>query len=94
MQIEPTHGFETPGLPEKAPNGPQPGDVPPAGKAPPRRTPPAGSSALSPWVQEAAKAEPVRRGAVEEAKRLLASGNLDTAEAARGAAEAILTFGL
>lgn len=94
MHIEPTHGFDTPGLPEKARNVPQPESSAPAGPTPPRRTPPAGSSTLAPYIREAAAAQPVRTAAVADAKRLLASGGLDTEEAARGAAEAILTFGL
>ena len=50
-------------------------------------------SLLAPYVQAAMGAEEVDEQAVAEARNLLRSGQLDTPEAARRAAEALLRLG-
>jgi len=95
MQIEPTQGHDPLGLPEGGrpaqPTGPaaHPPDLKPAETA----VPPAD---LHAYLARAGTADdaPIRDAAVAEAKRLLASGALDTPDAVERAAEAILTIGI
>ena len=51
-------------------------------------------SVLAPYVRAAMAAEEVDGQAVAEARKLLQSGQLDTPEAARRAAEALLMVGI
>lgn len=51
-------------------------------------------SALAPYVRAAMAAEEVNELAVAEARKLLRSGQLDTLDAARRAAEALLARGI
>jgi hypothetical protein len=94
MQIEPTHGFDAVGSPDGTRKPPQPGEVPPAGRGDAAETPKDEQTVPSSYVERAAAADEVRRDAVAEARRLLATGELDTPEAAAAAAEAILTLGI
>ena len=94
MHIEPAKGFDALGLPAGAKNLPKP-DQPPS--ASPETGDWPGSTALSalrPYIQRAAQVDEIRNEAIEDAKRLLAAGELDTPEAAAGAAENILTLGI
>ena len=94
MRIDGTHGLDPHNLSAAAP---------PAGKpAPPADTPDAGTSSrpagadpvLEAYVRQAAAGDEVDLQAVAEAKRLLASGQLDTPEAAERAAETIARLGI
>ena len=94
MHIEPTQGYDALGSPDGPRSTPQPGPVPSAGRgdaAGPARD---DEGAPAAYVQQASEAAEVRPDAVAEARRLLESGELDTPEAAAGAAEAILTLGI
>jgi len=95
MQIEPTQGHDPLGLPD---GGRQAQPTGPAAHHPgPKPAEAAVSGAdLQAYLAQAGTAddEPIRDEAVAEAKRLLASGALDTPEAAQRAAEAILTIGI
>lgn len=51
-------------------------------------------STQKPYIAMAMAGDEINTQAVEEAKALLQSGQLDTPEAARRAAEAILSFGV
>ncbi len=94
MHIEPTQGLDALGSPDGARHRPQPNEVPSAGRE--AAAEPARDEAAVPadYVSQAAGAAEVRPDAVAEARRLIESGELDTAEAAAAAAEAILTLGI
>ncbi len=94
MQIDPTQGFDALGVPDGARNVPHPEPSPSADREARGETPPAAAGIPAAYIEQAAAAQTVRPEAVAEAKRLLASGGLDTAEAARQAAETILTLGI
>jgi len=94
MQIDSTQGFDALGAPDGARNVPHPEPTPSANREKRSETPPAATGIPTSYMKQAAAAETVRPEAVAEAKRLLASGDLDTPEAARQAAEAILTLGI
>ena len=94
MRIDGTHGLD--------PNAPAEGQ-----NAPARNTPKTASAspeggvdgsqilaAQREVIAQARRAEKVDLQAVEEARRLIASGELDTPEAARRAAQAIIELGL
>jgi hypothetical protein len=55
---------------------------------------PAHQPSAEPYLERAREAPEVRESAVAEARRLLAEGTLDTPEAARRAAEALLQLGI
>jgi len=94
MQIDPTQGLDPFGLND----GPRPagaGGPPAADRGRPAGTAGEGEPPVPPeYLRLAAETEPVRAEVVAEAKRLLEAGDLDTPEAARGAAEAILSLGI
>jgi len=92
MHIEPTQGFDALGSPDGAGNAPEP--VPPAGRGKPNETSPEERGIPASYIDQAAAAPEIRSEAVAEARRLLASGELDTPEAAEAAAETILTLGI
>ena len=94
MHIEPTQGFDALGSPDGTRSAPQPEQVWPAGEGKPLETCPDEQRVPPAYVEQAAAAEEVRSEAVAEARLALASGALDTAEAAEAAAEAILTLGI
>jgi hypothetical protein len=94
MNIERANGFD----PLNVPDGPNH-----AGKAGQGRIPAGDGSEtldraadprLEPYIQGAVASPEIRWDAVREAKLLLRSGILDTPEAARLAAENILTLGI
>jgi len=96
MQIEPTQGYDPLGLPDSS-HPSQPAG--PAAHHPglkPDETGRTDAADLQAYLAQAGTGdeEAVRAEAVAEAKRLLASGDLDTPEAAERAAEAILTIGI
>lgn len=94
MHIERTQGFDALGLPDPAKNLPKADQTSAAAR---RAGEPAGASAgagFEPYILRAADAPAVRSEAVQEARRLLASGELDTPEAVQRAAEAILRLGI
>jgi len=94
MQIERTEGLDPLGLPDNA------GHLAKNSRTGSATDQPEGSSgfiseaALQPYVERAAEADAIRSEAVQQAKRLLASGELDTPETARRAAENILRLGI
>jgi len=94
MHIEPTQGFDGPGTPDGPHRSRQAEPVPPAGQGNPAESPSHGQAVPASYVEQAAEAAAVRTEAVAEARRLLASGQLDTPEAAEAAAETILTLGI
>ncbi len=53
-----------------------------------------GEAACKPYIQKAAACDEVNRQAVAEAKKLLESGQLDTPEAVKRAAERIVSMGI
>ena len=53
-----------------------------------------GEAASKPYIQKAAVCDEVNTQAVAEAKELLESGQLDTPEAAKRAAERIISMGI
>jgi hypothetical protein len=90
--IEPTGNFSAPGMRE----GLNPLNRPEPGADLPRRK---GEAAAAPseaaaLIARASEAPDVNLEAVEEARRLIAEGKLDTPEAARRAAENLLDFGI
>lgn len=94
MQIERTQGLDPLGLPggtQNLPKAEQGGAA--TGKTGDSAGGPAGP-AFQPYVARAREAEEVRLAEVEEAKRLIAAGELDTPEAAQRAAEALLRLGI
>lgn len=94
MQIERTEGVDSLGLPDGS------GNLSKTGKAASAADKTDGSpdllseAALRPYIDRAAGADEIRSEVVNEAKRLLAAGELDTPENARKAAEAILRLGI
>lgn len=93
MQIEGTHGVDPLGIREGAKNLARADQAGPgAGKA--AAGPVSESEGFEPYVRGTAEAPEVRAEAVSEAKRLLASGGLDTPEGAARAAERLLRDGI
>ena len=94
MRIDGTHGLEPQGLPEgnpSLPKTPHPGDVDQAQSSAEDIIV---SRSHEPYIRQAMAAEEVNTQAVAEARKLLRSGQLDTPEAARRAAQAILRLGI
>jgi len=91
MRIDGTSGPQQP-LPRGEPSLPKPARPLPAGAQPAEKDAQI-RAADSSYVQKAMAGEGIDRAAVAEARRLLEAGQLDTPEAARRAAEAILDRG-
>lgn len=94
MRIDGTHGLEPQGLPEGKPSLPK---TPASGDAREPETSADGlvvSRSHEPYIHQAMAAEEINTQAVAEARRLLRSGELDTPEAARRAAETIMRLGI
>lgn len=92
MRIDPTHGPEPHGVPEGKPGAAKP--TRPAGA----EGKPTGDSAEvlpahKPYVRKAMEADEIDLQAVEEARKLLESGELFTPEAVGRAARNVLTQG-
>ena len=94
MQIERTEGVNAPGLPGAARNLPQAGELAAGPDKIGQSAGPGADVALDAYLQQAARIGDVRQDRVEQARELLAAGELDTLEAARRAAENILKFGI
>ncbi len=94
MEIKPTQGLDALGLPGEAKNPPKAAPSSDAGDKTADSANSAAESALRPYTQRAAEADEIRSDVVEDAKRLLAAGELDTPEAAERAAENILRLGI
>ena len=94
MQIESTRGVDPLGVPDGANGLPKAGETRSAAAKAEDTPLPAAEPSLEPYIRQAAEAEEVRADAVAEARRLLDSGALDTADAARAAAENILRLGI
>jgi len=94
VRIEGTHGLEPQALPENAEPLPKPPASAEAGgeKAPADASPV--PPACRPYVQAALAADDVDHDAVEAARKLLQSGELDTPEAILRAARAMLDKGV
>jgi hypothetical protein len=93
MQIDGTHGVDPLHIPGGAKSLVRP-DQPAAGTDRPAEAPGPRDPDVEPYIRRAAEAPEVRPDAVAEAKRLLASGSLDTPEAAGKAAERLLRDGI
>ena len=93
MQIEPTHGFDPLSIREGSRNPVKADQVAPAGEKPAEQSE-AASASLEPYIRRAAEAPEIRQDAVAQARRLLASGKLDTPESARRTAEGLLEHGI
>jgi hypothetical protein len=93
MQIEGTHGVDPLHVPGGARNLVRP-DQPANATGRPTQAPGPEGPDIEPYARRAAEAPEVRPDAVAEAKRLLASGSLDTPEAAVRAAERLLRDGV
>jgi hypothetical protein len=93
MRVDGTHGIEPQGLPEGRPPAQ-------AAKTPTSAADKTGVdssqllAAQAPYIQAALAAQDVDAAAVEEAKKLLRSGQLDTPEAIQKAAQRILELGV
>jgi len=94
MQIERTEGVNASGLPGGARNLAQTGELAVGQDKAGHQADPGSEVVLEPYLQQAARIGDVRQDRVEQARELLAAGELDTAEAARRAAESILRFGI
>lgn len=96
MQIEPTQGSDPLGLPDGSRQPQPPGPAAHGAGPKPDETDRPDAADLQAYLAQASTGdeEAIRAEAVAEAKRLLASGALDTPEAAERAAEAILTIGI
>ncbi len=94
MEIEPAQGFDALRDSGEAKNPPKANPSPSAADKTVDSANSAAESALQPCIERAAEAVEVRPDAVEDAKRLLAAGKLDTPEAAQRAAENILRLGI
>lgn len=94
MRIDRTNPFDALGLPEgtAAAKSPRTQSAEGAGQAGEARLQ-AQIEGLDSYVLKAAQTSDMNLQAVEEAKRLLQSGQLDTPEAARRAAQSILSLG-
>ncbi|MFP4106496.1 MAG: hypothetical protein ACLFVU_10455 [Phycisphaerae bacterium] len=93
MRINGTFGFETQGLPDRPDRSARSGKTDSGGKT---RESSGGAlihAAHNSFVSLAMQSEEVNLRAVEEARRLLENGQLDTPEAVRRTAEAILDLG-
>ena len=92
MRIDPTHGPEPQGLPEG-----KPGATKPTGPAGAEEKPTTDSAELlathKPYVRKAMEADEIDLQAVQEAKRLLESGQLFSPEAVLRAARNLLADG-
>ncbi len=94
MQVERTPGLDPFGVSEGSNGLQKPPGTKSGGPKVVQGAPAAPQPSIEPYVRRANETPAVRRGAVEEARRLLAEGALDTPEAARRAAEAILSLGI
>ena len=94
MHVERTEGFDALGLPDAAGNLPKADKTAPAADQTDGSRRSAAEADFQPYIDRAAEADEIRSEAVEQARRLLASGELDTPETARRAAENILGFGI
>ncbi len=94
MEIKPTQGLDALELPGEAKNPPKAAPSSAAADKTADSPNSAAESALQPYIERAAGVVEVRRDAVEDAKHLLAAGELDTPEAAERAAENILRLGI
>ena len=94
MHVERTEGLEGLGLPDTAGKLPKAAATPSATDQTNGSPGSAAEASFQPYIDRAAEADAIRPEVVEEAKRLLAAGELDTPETARRAAENILTFGI
>lgn len=94
MQIERTEGVNASGLPGAARNLPQAGEYVAGPDKTGQLAGPGADVALDTYLQQAARIGDVRQDRVEQAKELLAAGELDTPEAAWRAAENILRLGI
>jgi hypothetical protein len=93
VRINGTSGFESQGLPDRPDRSTKSGKTDSGSKA---RESSGGSlihAAHNSFVSMALQSDEVNLRAVEEARQLLENGQLDTPEAARGTAEAILDLG-
>ena len=91
MRIDGTHGMDPRAVPESAAAAGKP-----VRPAPREGKDPQGVELLSSqqaYVDQAAAAEEIDQKAVAEARELIRTGQLDTPEALRRAAEALLKFG-
>ena len=94
VRIDGTLGAEPYGLPSDKGKCEKPADSPASEKAGETHPEWAVSSSLAPWIRQAAAVADVDVRAVEEAQRALGAGQLDTPDAIRRAAQAILELGL
>ena len=93
MRIDGTHGLEPQGLPDSKPPLPKtslPGDASEAETSAESVV----SRSHEPYVRQAMAADEINTQAVAEARELLQSGQLDTPEAARRAAQTIMRLGI
>lgn len=93
MRIDGTFGTESYGLQNGKGESGRPVDSAASGRAGAKDPPSAASPGVAPWVRRSAGADEVNAQAVEEARRALQAGALDTPDAARRAARAILEMG-
>ncbi len=93
MRINPTTGYEARNVHEDRSS---PASAPRKGE--PRQTGAVDGSKLGqaarPYLQKARELDEANTSAVEEARSLIASGELDTPDAARAVAEALLNHGV
>lgn len=93
MRINPTNGFEPRPLTDAA-AGPLRDGVVPASQQPEADQGLVVERQHAAYIQKAAGSDEVNQQAVEEARKMLESGQLDTPQAATRLADAILKFGL
>ncbi len=95
MQVERTHGLDPLNVPNGSKPLPRPAAAGPIDEAArPEAADAPADAAVQPLAAQAAAAPEVRPDAVAEARRLIESGDLDTPEAARKAAERLLDLGI
>jgi hypothetical protein len=93
MQIERTDGLNPRGVPDNS-TGPLRSAGNPGAKEAAPDSQPTAETATEALVRQAATADEINLTAVEEARRLLESGQLDNPEAIRRAAAALLDQGI
>ena len=93
MRIDGTFGTDSYGLQNDKGKSGRPVDSAASGRAGAKGSLSATSPAVASWLRRSAGADEVNAQAVEEARRALQAGALDTPDAARRAARAILELG-